>query len=63
MPILVSTGLVESVVHYCCLCVVVFYKLVTFAMQEDIEQKYAIKFCAKLNRSATGIFASLTEAY
>jgi hypothetical protein len=44
MFILVSTGLVESVVHYCCLCMAVFYNLVTFAMQENIKQ-YAIKLC------------------
>ena len=32
-------------------------------MQENIEQQYAIKFCVKLNKSVTEIFASLTEAY
>jgi len=32
-------------------------------MQENIEQRYAIKFCVKLNISATETFASLTEAY
>jgi len=32
-------------------------------MQENIEQRYAIKFCMKLNKSATETFASLTEAY
>ena len=42
---------------------VVFSNLVMFAMQENIEQRYAIKFCVKLNKSATEIFASLTEAY
>jgi len=42
---------------------VVFYNLVTFAMQENIEQRHAIKFCAKLNKSATETFASVTEAY
>ena len=63
MSVLVSTGLVESVVRYCCLCMVVFYNLVTFAMQENIELRYAIKFCVKLNKSATGTFASLAEAY
>ena len=57
--ILVSTGLVESLVHYCCLCMVVFYNLVTFAMQENIERRYANKFCVKLNKSATETFASL----
>jgi transposase len=31
-------------------------------MQENIE-RYAIKFCVKLSKSATEIFASLTEAY
>jgi hypothetical protein len=36
---------------------VVFYNLVTFAMQENI------KFCVKLNKSATETFASLAEAY
>jgi hypothetical protein len=59
----VSTGLVASVVRYCYLCMVVFYNLVTFVMQENIEQQYAIKFCVKLNKSATETFASLTEAY
>ena len=63
MSILVSTGLVESVMRYCRLCMVVFYNLVTFAMKENIEQRYPIKFCVKLNKSATEIFASLTEAY
>ena len=42
---------------------VVFSNLVTFAMQENIEQRYAIKFFVKLNKSATETFASLTEAY
>ena len=56
MSILVSTGLVASVVRYCCLCMVVFYNLITFAMQENIEQRYAIKFCVKLNKSATETF-------
>src|SRR5215475_10722819 len=60
---LVSTGLVASVVHYCCLFMVVFYNLVTFAMQENIEQRYVIKFFVKLNKSDTERFASLTEAY
>jgi len=54
MSIFVSTGLFESVV---------FYNLLKFAMQENMEQRYAIKFCVKLNKSATEIFASLTEAY
>ena len=63
MSILVSTGVVQSVVRYCCLCMVVFSNLVTFAMQENIEQRYAIKFCVKLNKSATGTVASLTKAY
>ena len=63
MSILVSTGLVEPVVCYCCLCMVMFSNLVTFAMQENIEQRYAIIFCLKLNKSATETFASLTEAY
>ena len=63
MSILVSTGLVETVMRYCCLCIVVFSNLVTFAMQENIEQSYAIKFCVKLNKSATETFASLTENY
>ena len=49
MSLLVSTGLFESVVSCCCLCVVVFYNLVTFAMQEYIERRYAINFCVKLN--------------
>ena len=59
----VSTGSAQSVVCYLCFCVVVFCNLVTFAMQENIEQRYAIKFCVKLNKSATETFASLTEAY
>jgi len=42
---------------------VVFSSLVTFAMQKNIEQRYATKFCVKLNKSATETFASLTEAY
>jgi len=42
---------------------VVFSSLVTSAMQENIEQRYAIKVCVKLNKSATETFASLTEAY
>jgi len=32
-------------------------------MQENIEKRYAIKFCVKFNKSATETFASLTEAY
>ena len=63
MSILVSTGLVEPVVRYCCLCMVVFSNLVTFAKQENIEQRHAIKFCVKLNKFATETFAPLTEAY
>ena len=63
MSILVSSGLVQLVVRYYCLCMVVFSNLVTFAMQENIEQRYATKFCVKLNKSATETFASLTEAY
>jgi len=63
MSILVSAGLVEPLLRYCCLCMVMFSNLVTFAMQEDIEQQYAIKFCVELNKSATETFASLTEAY
>ena len=42
---------------------VVFSNIVTIEMQENIEQRYAIKFCVKLNKSATETFASLTEAY
>ena len=41
---------------------VVFYNLVPFAIQENIEEWYAIKFCVKLNKSATETFASLTKA-
>jgi len=63
MSILVSIGLVEPVVRYCSLCTVAFSNLVTFVMQENIEQRYVIKFCMKLNKSATETFASLTEAY
>jgi len=60
---LVSTRLVKPVVRYCCLCMVVFSNLVMFAMQENIEQRYSINFCVKLNKSATETFVSLTEAY
>jgi len=42
---------------------VVFYNLVTFAMQENIEQRNAIKFCVKLNKSPTETFVCLTETY
>jgi hypothetical protein len=42
---------------------VVFYNLVTFAVQKIIKQGYTIKFCVELNKSATETFASLTEAY
>jgi len=63
MSILVSTGLVESVVRHYCLCMVVFYNLVTFALQVNIKQRYSNKFCVKLNKSATETFASLSEAY
>ena len=42
---------------------VVYSNLVTFAMKENVEQRYAIKFCVKLNKSVTETFASLTEAY
>ena len=55
MSILVSTELVESVMRYCCLCTVVFYNLVMFVLQENIEQRYTIKFCVKLNKSARHI--------
>jgi len=41
---------------------VVFYNLITFAIPENIEEWYAIKFCVKLNKSATETFASLTKA-
>jgi len=34
-----------------------------FAMQENIKQLYAIKFCVKLNKSAIETFASLTKTY
>jgi len=54
-PYLFHPGLDESVVHYCCLCMVMFYNFVMFAMQENIEQLYAIKFFVKLNKSATEI--------
>jgi len=40
-----------------------FITSLTFAMQENIEQWYAIKFCVKLNKSATEMFASLTETH
>ena len=63
MSILVSTGLVEPVVRYCCLFMVMFSNPITFVMHENIEQRYAIKFCVKLNKSATETFASLPEAY
>jgi len=57
MSILIVTGLVDSVVRYCCLCMVVFSNLVMFAMQENIEQRYAIKFYVEINKSATDTFA------
>ena len=38
-PYLFQLDLVEPVVRYCCLCMVVFSNLVTFAMQENIEQR------------------------
>ena len=63
MSIIVSFGLVESVVRYCSLCMVMFYNLDKFVIQENIGQRYATKFCVKLNKSATEKFASLTEAY
>jgi len=50
-------------VCYCCLCMVMFYNLITFAMQANIEQRYAIKFFVKLYKSATESFVSLTEVY
>jgi len=49
--------------RYCCMYMVVFYNHITFAVRENIEQQYTIKFCVKLNKSATETFASLTEAY
>jgi len=49
--------------RYCCVCMVMFYNLIMFVMQENIKQRYCIKFCVKLNKSATETFASLTEAY
>jgi hypothetical protein len=63
MSTLVSTGQVELVVRYCCLCLVVFFNLVMFAMRENNELRYAIKVCVKLNKSTTETLASLTEAY
>ena len=63
MSVLVSAGFVEPFLRYCCLCIVVFSNRVTFAMQENIEQWYAIKICVEINKSATDIFDSLTEAY
>jgi len=63
MSILVSTGLVESVVRYCSLCMVVLHNHVRLRCKENIEQRYAIKFCVKLNKSATETFASLTKVY
>jgi hypothetical protein len=62
MSMLVSAVLAESVVCYCCLCTVVFNNLITFAMQENIEQRYTIILCMKLNESATETFAFLTKA-
>src|ERR1051325_2387948 len=32
-------------------------------MEQNIEQRYAIKFCVKLKKSATETFANLSEAY
>ena len=42
---------------------VVFHTHVTSAMQENIEQWYAIKCCVKLSKSATDTFVFLTKAY
>ena len=52
MSIRVSTGLVKSVVRYCCLCMVVFYNLIIFAIQENIEQWYAILSGTNLSKRA-----------
>jgi len=41
--------------RYCRLCMVMFSNHVTLAMQENIEQWYAIKFGVKLNISARDI--------
>lgn len=41
----------------------VLYNLVMFVMQENIEQRYAIKFRVKLNKSETVTFAFLTKGY
>jgi hypothetical protein len=59
MSILVSIGLVESVMRYCCLCMVMFYNHVTFAMQENIKQRYVIKFCVKPDKSSSVRFIPL----
>lgn len=40
-----------------------FITSLTFAVQENIKQRYAIKFCIKINKSTTQIFGNLTEAY
>ena len=40
-----------------------FSNLVRFAMHKNIEQRYAINFCVKLNKSVAGTFVSLAEAY
>jgi len=41
----------------------VFYNLVTFGMQENIDQRYTAKFCVKLSKSATETFTTLSEVY
>ena len=46
MSILVSTGLVESVVRYCCMCMAVFYILVTFATKEMVDLRLRSYFMA-----------------
>jgi hypothetical protein len=52
MSIFVSAGLVESVVRYCCLCMVVFYNLVMFAMHENAHTPEDF-LIAKITVSAT----------
>jgi hypothetical protein len=40
-----------------------FITSVTSSIKENIKQRYAIKFCVKLNKSAKKIFDSLTQDY
>jgi hypothetical protein len=42
---------------------VVFVHPITVKIERNIEQRYAIKFCVKLNETATETFKKLKRAY